>query len=366
MEIKNVKKLVVKYNGTIVGYLAELEDNKIGFQYAEEWVKTGFSISPFSLPLSNKVYLNEKLTFNGLYGVFQDSLPDGWGELLLNRMLFKKGINPNKISPLTKLTLVSGNGLGGLSYEPCQTQEESEIDFDLDEIAKEAQQVLEDESIDIDLDKIYNLGGSSGGARPKAHIKIDNGYWIIKFPCIIDPKNVGEQEYKTNKLAKECGINVNEFKLFKSKICSGYFGAKRFDRKDGKRVHMISLSSLLETTHRIPNLDYMHLFQVIQNICVDKNDIIEAYKRMCFNVLYGNKDDHGKNFSFLYDENKKGYVLSPAYDLTKTPNKLEHEMTVNGNANPSKEDLLNIGKQLKLSNKLCNSIIIKILNVIER
>ena len=364
MEIRNVKKLVVKYNGTIVGYLAELEDNKIGFQYDDDWVKTGFSISPFSLPLSNKVYLNEKLTFNGLYGVFQDSLPDGWGELLLNRMLSKKGINPNKISPLTKLTLVSGNGLGGLSYEPCQTQGESEIDFDLDEIAKEARQLLEDESIDIDLDKIYNLGGSSGGARPKAHIKLDNDYWIVKFPCIIDPKNIGEQEYKANKLAKECGINVNEFKLFKSKICSGYFGAKRFDRKDGKRVHMISLSSLLETTHKIPNLDYMHLFQVIQNICVDKNDVIEAYKRMCFNVLYGNKDDHGKNFSFLYDEDKKGYVLSPAYDLTKTSNKLEHEMTVNGNANPNKEDLLNIGKQLKLLTTFCNSIINKILQVI--
>ena len=85
---------------------------------------------------------------------------------------------------------------------------------------------------------------------------------------------------------------------------------------------------------------------------------------MCFNVLYGNKDDHGKNFSFLYDEDKKGYVLSPAYDLTKTPNKLEHEMTVNGNANPNKEDLLNIGKQINLSIKLCNKIIDKILNVI--
>ena len=106
------------------------------------------------------------------------------------------------------------------------------------------------------------------------------------------------------------------------------------------------------------------MFRLLQNICVDKNDVIEAYKRMCFNVLYGNKDDHGKNFSFLYNEEKKGYVLSPAYDLTKTPNKLEHEMTVNGNANPSKEDLLNIGKQLKLSNKLCNEIIGKIIKVI--
>ena len=360
MEINNVKKVIVKYNNKIVGYLAELENNQIAFQYDDEWIKNGFSISPFSLPLSNKVYINDKQTFNGLYGVFQDSLPDGWGELLLNRMLSRKGINPNKVSPLTKLTLVSNNGLGGLSYEPCLAEQENENNFDLDEIAKEAQKLLEDENLDIDLDKMYNLGGSSGGARPKAHIKLDNEYWIVKFPCIIDPKNIGEQEYKANKLAKEFDINVNDFKLFKSKICSGYFGAKRFDRKQGKRVHMISLSSLLETTHRIPNLDYMHLFQVIQNICVDKNDIIEAYKRMCFNVLYKNKDDHGKNFSFLYNDNKKGYVLSPAYDLTQTPNKIEHEMTVNGNVNPTKQDLIDMGKQLKLSTKLCNSIIEKI------
>lgn len=364
MEIQNVKKIIVKYNSKIVGYLAELEEDKIAFQYDEEWIKTGFSISPFSLPLSNRVYINEKSTFNGLYGVFQDSLPDGWGELLLNRMLSKKGINPNKISPLTKLTLVSGNGLGGLSYEPCQNEQENEINVDLDEIAKEAKNLLEDKKIDIDLDKIYNLGGSSGGARPKAHIRLGNEYWIVKFPCFIDPKNIGEQEYKANQLASDCGINVNEFKLFKSKLCSGYFGTKRFDRKDGKRIHMISLSSLLETTHRIPNLDYFHLFQVIQKICADKNDIVEAYRRMCFNVLYDNKDDHGKNFSFLYDEDKRGYVLSPAYDLTKTPNKLEHEMTVNGIGNPSKEDLLKIGKQLKLSIKLCNSIIDKVSSVI--
>ena len=124
---------------------------------------------------------------------------------------------------------------------------------------------------------------------------------------------------------------------------------KRFDRKERKRVHVVSLSSLLETTHRIPNLDYVHLFQVIENICADKHDLYEAFARMTFNVLYGNKDDHGKNTSFLYDESLGGYRLSPAYDLTRTPDKPEHEMTVLGKTNPTEADLLDLAAYVGLA-----------------
>ena len=121
---------------------------------------------------------------------------------------------------------------------------------------------------------------------------------------------------------------------------------------------MISLSSLLETTHIIPNLDYSHLFQVIAKISVNRReDIQEAYKRMCFNVLYGNKDDHGKNFAFIYDENKKGYCLSPFYDITKSHHKVEHEMTVNGNGRPTEKDLLEMAKKLELSFDDCEKVI---------
>lgn len=364
--IEKVKKLIVKYNDKVVGYLAELEDERIAFQYDDEWVKNGFSISPFSLPLSNEVYINQKQTFNGLYGVFWDSLPDGWGELLVRRMLSKKGINPDRLTPLQKLTLIARNGLGGLAYEPCKSFESESFDFNLDELAEATKKILNDENDNINLDKIYELGGSSGGARPKAHITKDNEEWIVKFPCLIDPKNIGEQEYKANKLAKECGINVNEFELFDSKLCTGYFGVKRFDRKDGRKIHMISLSALLETTHRLPNLDYYHLFQVIQNICADKQDLYEAYRRMCFNVFYKNRDDHGKNFSFLYDEKLKGYKLSPAYDITSTPNKPEHEMSVGGNGIPTEEDLLNLAKEFKLSMQKCKEIIEKTKQVIKK
>lgn len=127
---------------------------------------------------------------------------------------------------------------------------------------------------------------------------------------------------------------------------------------------MISLASLLETTHRVPNLDYLHLFQVIQQICVDKDDLYDAFKRMCFNVFVKNKDDHGKNFAFLFDEKLKGYKLSPAYDLTSTPNKAEHEMTINGNGLPTEKDLLEVAKIIKLSLKECEKIVKKIKAII--
>lgn len=164
-------------------------------------------------------------------------------------------------------------------------------------------------------------------------------------------------EYKANLTALNSGIKVSDFAFIPSNKIKGYFASKRFDRKAGKKIHMISLSSMLETTHRIPNLDYSHLFQVIQHVCVNQEDLYEAYKRMCFNVLYQNKDDHGKNFAFLYDEQIKGYKLSPFYDITQTIEKAEHEMTVLGKGNPNKSDLLEIAKEFNLSMKECKSII---------
>ena len=235
MKVEEVKKLKVKYNGKIVGYLAELKNGSIAFQYDNEWLKNGFSISPLSLPLSNEIYISDKPTFNGLYGVFWDSLPDGWGELLVRRMLNKYGINFDKLSPLQKLSIINSNGLGALEYEPNRNLLAISEDYSLDEIATEAEKILNDDTENADLDSIFNLGGSSGGARPKAHITYNNEEWIVKFPCQIDPKNIGEKEYNANKLAELCGININEYKLFDSKICSGFFGAKRFDRINNKK-----------------------------------------------------------------------------------------------------------------------------------
>ncbi|MDZ4195900.1 MAG: type II toxin-antitoxin system HipA family toxin [Candidatus Izemoplasmatales bacterium] len=360
----NVKRLVVQYNDKVVGFLEELSNKSIAFQYDEDWMTNMFSISPFHLPLSDKVYISKSEYFSGLFGVFHDSLPDGWGEQLVRRMLTKKGLNFDKLSALTRLSLVSANGLGALTYQPTQSETLEGIPSDLDTLAEEVKRINDYATESNDFDEIYALGGASGGARPKVHITLNSEDWIIKFPSTMDPKDMGMLEHQANQLAQESGIHVNEFRLFPSKKNRGYFGAKRFDIVNTKRIHMISLSSLLETTHRISNLDYSHLFQVIQKICVDQSDMYEAFKRMCFNVLYQNKDDHGKNVAFLYDEVLGGYKLSPFYDITQTKGKLEHEMTVLGNGQPTVSELMDIAKEFHLSTKTCQTIIHNIQSVL--
>lgn len=364
--IPKIKKLTVKYNGAIVGYLVELNDLSIAFQYDDMWLKKGFSISPISLPLEKQIFVSPSITFEGLYGVFWDSLPDGWGIFLMEKSLAKKGINFNRLSPLQKLALVSENGLGGLSYEPSVLDDgANSSDVDLDELSRDIRQILEPNGECNRIDELYKLGGSSGGSRPKAHLRIDDAEWIIKFPRSSDSLDVGKEEFEANSLAKECGLNTNEYKLFPSKVCSGYFGSKRFDISHNRKIHMISLCALLETSHRTPLFDYSHLFQVINMISVNKrDDLYEAFRRMCFNVYFQNKDDHGKNFAFLYDEASNGYVLSPAYDITSTPEVSEHEMTINGKGNPNDEDLLFLAKKFNLSLTKCKQIMALIKNKI--
>ena len=363
MKINNVKELIVKYNNIVVGYLKELKDKRIAFQYSKEWLENGFSISPLSLPLKDEIFISNSQYFYGLFGVFYDNLPDGWGELLFRRMLVKNGINVEKVSALTRLSFVNSSSLGALKYEPINYIKNDDNNFDIDNLYIESSKIFKDESV-VNLDYIYKYGGSSGGARPKVHIIYDEEEWIVKFPCSYDSIDAGIEEYYINQLAQKCNINVNQFNLFPSKFNKGYFGTKRFDRKNGKSIHMISLSSLLETTHKIPNLDYSHLFQIVSIICKDEEELYEVFKRMCFNVLIGNKDDHGKNFSFLYDEEKKSYVLSPFYDITFTPYKLEHEMTVNGNGKPTKKDIFSLAEKYNLDINKCNKIYSNIFKII--
>lgn len=342
-------KLTVAYEDRIVGTLAEIAAGTIAFQYDERWIEGGFSISPLTLPLDGKVRVSSSPHFDGLYGVFRDSLPDGWGEALMRRFLRTQGVEYDRLSPLERLALVGRNGLGGLSYRPSRSSGDDGDACDLDDLARQIRAILEEKDGAVDLDRIRRLGGSSGGARPKAHLSIDGIAWIVKFPAAFDPASIGTLEFEANRLARDAGIDNSDFALFPSTSGSGFFGSRRFDRKERRRVHTVSLSALLETTHRIPNLDYMHLFQVIRKISADQNDLYEAYRRMCFNVLYGNKDDHGKNHSFLYDEALGGYRLTPAYDLTKTPDKLEHEMTVLGQGRPQETDLRAIAAAAGLS-----------------
>lgn len=204
--MNKIKKLEVIFNGKKIGTLALLNKNKIdllAFQYDDEWIKNGFSISPFSLPLENKVFIPKIDPFNGMFGVFSDSLPDGWGKLLVDRTLKKNNINPFEITSLDRLAIVGSSGMGGLEYIPQYDFEiKSEIK-DLDELALSCKKILNTEYSE-NLDELFLLGGSSGGARPKILTNINGEDWIIKFPSKFDSDNIGKQEYDYSLCAKKC------------------------------------------------------------------------------------------------------------------------------------------------------------------
>ena len=357
----NYKYLKVFYNDKLVGTLAKTPDRLVAFEYDSEWLATGFSISPFSLPLLKKVFLPKFEPFEGLFGVFNDSLPDGWGRLLVDRLLLKNKINPSEIDNLNRLAVVQESGMGALTYKPEHNFETQEQESDYDKLAQECSKILESQNSD-NLDELFKLGGSSGGARPKILTKINGEDWIIKFPSSQDPKYIGEQEYKYSLVAKDCGIKMSETKLFDSKICSGYFGIKRFDRVNGRKVHMVSVSGLLETSHRLPNLDYNILMKLTLELTKNYQDVEQLYRLMCFNVFAHNRDDHSKNFSFLYDKNKKEWHLSPAYDLTYSSSfNGEHATTINGEGkNTNIEDILAVAKNIGIKEKQAREVALDI------
>lgn len=204
-----------------------------------------------------------------------------------------------------------------------------------------------------------------GGARPKILTKVEGEDWIIKFPSTYDSKEIGKQEYDYAMCAGECGIEIEKVRLFPSNRTKGYFGTKRFDRtEDAKnnKIHMVSASGLLETSHKIPNLDYDILMRLTLELTKSMEECKKLYRLMCFNVYAHNRDDHSKNFTYLYDENENSWKLSPAYDLTYS-NSLggEHATTVNGNGvNPQLEDLLAVAKRIGLNTTTAKEIALDI------
>lgn len=360
-----IKQLQVFYHGREVGTLALYKGYLAAFEYSREWIESGFPISPFSLPLEKRVFIPKADPFGGLFGVFADSLPDGWGRFLVDRLMLKNQRNPALAGNLDRLAIVGDSGMGALSYRPeMQLNAKSSV-MGLDQIAEECKNMLQTE-YSAHLDELFQLGGSSGGARPKILTEIDGEEWIIKFPAYEDGRESGKQEYEYSLCAKECGIEMTETKLFPSERCAGYFGTKRFDRQRKTdnhvlKIHMLSVSAVLETSHRIPNLDYQLLMKLTLEITKDFSEVMKLYRLMCFNVFAHNRDDHSKNFSYLYDEQKEGYRLAPAYDLTYS-NSLhgEHATTVYGNGiNPGIEELLAVAAQVGIHKAQAREIALK-------
>lgn len=351
--------LQVFYDEKLVGTLAMTADHKAAFQYSEEWIENGFPISPFSLPLKKQVFVPTKDYFDGLFGVFADSLPDNWGRLLLDRLLRAHKQNPDKLTVLDRLAIVGKSGMGALTYYPEKKIDEQYGDVDLDELAEQCRKILNTEYSDR-LDELYRLGGTSGGARPKIMTTVNGEEWIIKFPAHVDGENAGKMEYDYSCCAKKCGIIMSETRLFPSENCEGYFGIKRFDRisdKNGtKRIHMLTAAALLELNFEQPSLDYHSLMKLTKILTRDnKKDMREMFRRMCFNVFVHNRDDHSKNFTYLYNDEKDRWSLSPAYDLTYSNTYYgEHTTTVDGNGrNPGRKELLTVGIATGMKKEVC-------------
>ena len=333
--MNRLSRLDVFYHNRPVGTMALYKNRLAAFEYDSDWLAEGFSISPFSLPLEKKVFMPKIDPFEGLFGVFADSLPDGWGRLLVDRLMRRNGLDPYEIG------------------SPVITMENVYDEMTLDEIAGECEQVLNTETSD-NLDYLFAMGGSSGGARPKILTKVDGEDWMIKFPSSDDGRDIGKQEYEYALCARECGLEVEEVRLFPSENTKGYFGPRRFDRvgagENGK-IHMISAAGILETSHRIPNLDYDILMKLTLQLTKSMEECEKLYRMMCFNVFAHNRDDHSKNFTYMYREGEKRWVLSPAYDLTYS-NSLggEHATTVNGNGiNPGMDDILAVAKKIGIN-----------------
>jgi serine/threonine-protein kinase HipA len=352
--IENLKLIEVCLGQARVGRLALSPDQHCLFEYDARWISEGFSISPFYLPLKSGLFTARAEPFGGLFGVFDDSLPDGWGKLLIDRWLMSKGIKPGTLSVLDRLSLVGNSGMGALTYLPAQNDLSSEAIHPISFYADEVQKILNDDFTGS-LEELVNKAGSSGGARPKVMISINGQEWLIKFRASSDPVNVGLTEYEYSLLAKKCGIEMAETHLFEDK----YFGVRRFDREEGKRIHMHSAAGLLYASHRLPSMDYTDLLKATLILTRDINEVERVFRLMIFNVLIGNKDDHARNFSFVCRNGD--WKVSPAYDLLPSEGfNGNHTTTVNGSGKPSLSDCIEVAKAVAFPLKTADRVICEV------
>jgi serine/threonine-protein kinase HipA len=341
------------------------KNRTIFFEYDGAFIKKGLELSPFTLPLQSGVIPCNDPTFEGLFGVFNDSLPDGWGRLLLDRKLMNAGRNPETLSPLDRLCFVGSSGMGALSYEPEHLLKAQNLSHNLDDIDSEIQATLNEE--DLYVEDLLTLGGSSAGARPKVLLPIDEDDWLIKFRSHLDPQDMGAIEYAYHLMAKEAGLIVPEAKLFPSRKGLGFFGVKRFDRQNDQRIHMHSMAGLLHADHRVPSLDYEDLMKVTVHLTKDIRQCDIQFRHAAFNAFSHNRDDHSKNFSFLMDARGK-WTVSPSYDLTFSSGPAgEHATMIMGEGqNPTKDHLLKLAHVCNMKQNKALEIIHQVVNATEK
>lgn len=355
MKLPSTDMITVKCGSHTAGRMMLSPEQLMVFEYDAHWLKEGFALSPFFLPLKASVVTARREPFHGNFGVFADSLPDGWGNLLLDRVLRKNGLDSASLTTIQRLSLVGNNGMGALTYEPAFALPEPHGLNDLNEIAAQIKMILNDQTYMESVDELFRQAGSSAGARPKVLMMHEGEHWLVKFPSALDPHNIGGIEFEYSQRARRAGIEMPETRLFEGK----YFGVKRFDREGEERIHMISAAGLLHADFRLPSLDYTELIKATRALTGSVGEVEKMYRLMVFNVLIGNNDDHARNFSFIY---KKGeWKCSPAYDLLPSVGMNgEHCTAVAGSGRPDEGDMLRVAAQCSIENVRAKEIIAEV------
>lgn len=358
----------------LVGELVD-DGQTIFFKYSSSFLQSNYEISPYKLPLKDGIIKAPNIPFNGLFGVFDDSLPDGWGRLLLDRKLLQQGINPHEIGSLNRLALIGNQGSGALVFHPVIANNTvTSLSVKLDEIADASKNILAGTSEEI-IDELYGLGGSSGGARPKILVGYnskndhiipettplpqDYEHWIIKFASSTDFPDIAEVEFAYYLMAKNAGIEMMESKLLTGQSGKKYFATKRFDRIKNNRLHLHSAAGMLHDNFRLSTMDYGHLMDAVFHLERNVTGYEKVLRLAAFNIFSHNRDDHSRNFSFLMDEYGK-WKFAPAYDLTfSSSSHGMHSTTVAGESvNPTEKHIKELAHEfgVKSIHKTLNDV----------
>ena len=357
----NLKSVEVLWDSRLVGRVALTKEGLCAFEYSADYIANGVSISPFELPLRAGVFMARPHPFDGGFGVFDDCLPDGWGLLVLDRYLQKRGINPRSLSLLERLSLVGANGRGALEFRPDHSVVSDEEFLNFEQLALEAEKILSSDEYDgTGIEEFHRRGGSPGGARPKVFTKYEGKEWLVKFRSKGDSVNAGREEYRYSLLAKECGVEMPETRLFEGE----FFGTERFDRTEKGKRHVVSMAGLLCADYRLPSIDYSHIFQVCAALTHSVGEMWKVYRLMVFNYLIGNKDDHAKNFAFIYRDGD--WHFAPAFDLLPSDGINGFRTTsINDSIEPTEADLLAVASKFGLEQKEAKSILDEMKSVVE-
>jgi len=354
------------HNPVKVGVLFQ-QQRSLYFEYDAEWLSEGFALSPYQLKLSSHLIQDETRLWQGLHGVFNDSLPDGWGLLLMDRELRKSGIDPRSISPLDRLAWLGHRTMGALVYEPVEGPDSDPVLVELNRLAENAQQVFAGSSSEV-LPELFRAGGSPGGARPKALIatngeqvvtadgEIPQGFtpWLVKFAAKDDFPDAGNIEYAYSLMARDAGLEMPETVLMDGQ----YFAVRRFDRIDNHRLHTHTFGNMVGADFRVPSLDYEELFRVVLDVTKSRQELLKALRQMIFNIATHNRDDHSKNFSFFWNGSEQAWRLTPAYDLMFS-NGIhgEHTMTVAGEGKqPGRDHVMQLARKFSVEQEAALSM----------